>query len=388
MVKFWIYRNFTQVTKENFKGRMEIDDPSINKDSFRLTSKSDEDLLLPFKIIFPSQDVQYEQVIVNKNKVKYYGFLLDLNEHYVTIRNVDDEKVIIRHYDSISYPTRNNLYPYLETLNQGLTSILRYQTSSLTWTCRGDIILEHSTISLRIYAVINNKREIKDDIQEIILVSQPFFFSPEVSLSREMPSKLSSSMMMMKDEALPSFEDYLTFQLSERELPLGVLNIPLLDLQLGAKKFYSYSLETGKNNLILTYEFTASQDIPSCHVEVHDETGLFISSNEIKETRKDEIIRLYLSETSLIVSETQVSLQSIPFEDNLSHTKVQFISYVSNHKETDEIVVARYYVGNKKVSSINFVDDNVWLSQGYLNFAYSLPGQSEVKLKGNFILEA
>lgn len=398
MVKLWVYRNFTEVIRESFKGRMEIDDPHINKDSFRLTNK-DGTLLLPFKIISPSQDVQYEHVIVTKDKVKHYGFLLDLNEHYAIIRNNDGEKVIIRHYDNIVYPMRRNLYPYLETLNQEPTSILRYQTSSLTWICRGEIILDQDSILLRIYAVINNKREIKDDVQEIILVSQPSFFSPKTSLMRAAASSMSSSSSSptMRDETPSSFEDYLTFQLRQYKLPLGVFNIPLLNLHLKTRKFYCYSLETGKSNLILTYEFTTSQDIPYCFVDVHDEEGLFISSNEIKETRKDEVVRLYLAETSLIVSETQVSLQSIPLEDNqgfLSQTKAQFISYVSNHKETDEIVVARYYVGNKKVSSISFMgnhnndDDDVWLSQGYLNFAYSLPGQSEIKLEGSFILEA
>ncbi len=395
MARIWIHQSFADIEEEYDGSEKQIED-EINLSSLRLYTRDGD--LIPFVITTPQQHQQYfhdEVVTVIKGDQSYSGILQSFTDDIVTILTNADTKLTIRHYDEIIYTTSTYLQSRISALDSGF---LRYQTSSLSWSCRGDIFLskDNKLSHLTAYAVINNthRMDANQDIRQLTLVAgnQPTSQEPIYYESARPQAMLrSAAPMNIGSVSEPTFEDYMTFPLNLNELSLGSLYLPLFSLDLSqSKRVYFYNLQQERSPVRVGYLFDAPQDFPSCQVNVHDASGMFIGASQLDEKRKGESVRLYLGETSTILAKTYLTTENIPVPGNTfwSNTKVSITSQVKNTKEDgdSEDIIARYYVGRSKITQAKC--QGVVTDDGYLEISLTLrPGEERV-FTCSFVLEA
>ena len=393
MSRLWIYQSFAEI-EENFSGEDIEIDPNISISSLRLYSQGNH--LLPLEVITPSQKesiTPHKQVVVIKRGETYNGILQSFNDHTVSLILKTGMVAVVRDYDIIIYRDIKDLY----TIISGPPGLLKYQTSALGWECRGDVFLtqDNNLSHLTVYAVINNIQQLAEDqdIKQLILISGKIPVEEQPTLSKQSFTQaqlpMAAMSMRMGEVETPTFQDYMTFPLNLKHLNPGHTYLPLLSFPLTkSQRVYFYNLQKEQSPVQVGYIFDAPQNFPSCRVNVHDASGMFIGTSQLEEKRKDENVRMYLGETSTILTKTYSTTENIPIKGNTlwSDTKVSITSQVKNTGENKETVIARYYVGRSKISQASckmmLTDD------GYLEYTLILQPNEEKNFNCSFILEA
>lgn len=395
MVRIWIHQGFADIEEEYDGSEKEIND-EINPSSLRLYTRDGH--LLSFSVITPQQEQQFnhdEIVTVIKSGQSYEGILQSFSDEIVTIL-IDNNKMTIRRYDEIIYTMATYLRTRISSPEPGF---LRYQTSSLTWSCQGDIFLsEDNKLSyLTSYAVITNTHRLGKDqtLQQLILVAgkqptsrEPVYYEQSAKLQGLSRSDRPAS---IGNPTEPTFDDYMTFPVDLDQVPIGSFYLPLFSFDLSKnQRVYFYDLQKERSPVRVGYLFNAPQDFPSCQINVHDASGMFVGSSQLDEKRKGEDVRLYLGETSTIITKTYLTNEEIPIPGNTfwSNTKVTITSQVKNTKENikPEVIIARYYVGRSKITQSKC--QGVVTDDGYLEITLTLNPGEEKTFTCSFILEA
>lgn len=411
MSRVWIYRNNAQFEEEFNDGERSVD-PRINLDTLRFYSEDGHPL--PLEIITPndrSSRNPHPEVVVTKDDITYTGFLNSITDKTASIINTEtSNKVIIRDYDTIVYNEISQLYPIITSSQPG---VLRYQKSSLNWTCQADVFLDQNNnlSNISFCAVIHNQQQ--HDIQDFTQIS---LVSGKIPMREEMPfpegniaaRSMAAFSASSEHDANPTFTDYMIFPLQITQLNPGTTYLPFLTFALEeSQRVYIYDLDNDKGLVRVGYIFDTPQDFPSSNVHVYDASGMYLGFSNLLEKRRGESVRMYLGETTSIIAKTYLTNENIHDKGNSfstdnhvqqvqskkgnifwTNTRVNFTSQIKNTKESgdEEIVIARYYVGRSKISQITcqggITDD------GYLEFIVNLRPGEEKTLTCTFVLEA
>lgn len=382
--RVWIYHG-SAVIEEDFNGEQRELDPNTNLTSIRFYSREvASGFLLPFDLITPehSHDFLASQLVtIVKGAKEYTGNLVSFYSDFVTINDLSEKtKVTIANYDCIRYLKPQLLNPLIKA---GTDGFLRYQTSSLTWLCRGDIYLGNKEDSqINIYAIINNTVLGLSPFQKITLVAGSFPLQQESSYVTSL-----SLLGMNLSSSSSSIAEYMTFPLEIQSLPPGSCYYPLFSLSLGKeKRVYWYLLQDESNNPAqLGYIFTLHQNLPRCQVNVYNPDGMLLGVSELEEKRNGQTIRLILGETSVVTTNTHLTSINTGKANEVNRRKITVASKITNHSKEAVVVVPRYPIGTSMISQLTCTGSSI--EHGHVEFTIDLnPNETRV-FSCSFFLE-
>jgi hypothetical protein len=264
-------------------------------------------------------------VHVEKGSLIMDGKMVSLDANNVIII-MEGKLVAIHNYDIVSVSGSNDVsQPSLIFTDTTLPLTVSYLLSGIEWTCSGTALIDEANLLLHLRLTGNITNSTEGDITaNTTLVSGEVYQNqikeydqPQMMMRASQSMRKSSSPMYTEPAPTSSLEDFIRYDIGTRIIRNKDI-AELRSTQYPIAKIYVHSTDR-KRVTCFGYLFKAIDFIPACSVNCYSITpnksiDAFIGANNIKESQKDDKVKLMLGETSLVKCSTRV--ETIKFKSS------------------------------------------------------------------------
>lgn len=340
---------------------------------------------IPFVIDKDTYFEANERVIVTKNGLEYTGSILNIDDRNITI--FDGTIKRIQKYDSVT-----NIKSFDSGLKLQIGSAVHYTisylVSDISWTCVGTATIDKNKMQLHISANINN--DLGNDFQgacKLIAGNVNQYIKPRMNMMMKEMSVSAQSSQPAESSAL---EDYVSYDIGYKNLQKQNM-FELVNIPLDCYKIYTHITQSG----VVNYGYTCKPSIfiPKCHISLYEmkdgKINSFIGSTNIRETQKNNIINMYIGESTLVECKSIVTSMTNIDEVNIAKYKLpnkgwqivfENVSADIRNLTQDPISLKmKHYVGTRTILDNTQCNNYTRTSEGYIEWDFEIKPSTDIQ---------